>query len=154
MSLSAWGEIVERRIREARERGEFANLAGTGRPLDLTEDPFVEPEWRLAYKMLKDAGHAPDWLALDKEIRQELAACRDELARSKAWYEDQVAGGSAGERSHIERQWEQARARFAQRVDKLNSKIDLFNLKVPIVRLQRCRISVEEEVRKLAVTDR
>ena len=151
MSLPAWDEIVERRIRQAQERGEFEHLAGKGHPLDLTDDPFVEHEWRLAHRMLKDAGFTPDWLALGKEIRRELAACREELARSGARHEDEMAGCgcSTDDRAHVERQWERAQVRFAERVDKLNRKIDLFNLKVPIVRLQRCRVSVEGEMRKL-----
>src|SRR5690606_20592610 len=67
---------AEERILEAMAQGAFDNLPGKGRPLDLRENPFVPPERRLAYKLLKDANFAPDWIELDREVR----TAREELA--------------------------------------------------------------------------
>ena len=44
-------------IRKAMEEGKFDNLPGKGKPLKLDEDPFEDPEWRLANKMLKEGGY-------------------------------------------------------------------------------------------------
>jgi len=59
---------VERRIQEAQEGGQFEDLPGRGKPLDLRENPFVKHEWRLAYRVLKSAGFAPDWIELEDRL--------------------------------------------------------------------------------------
>ncbi len=65
-----WFEAVaEQKIREAVERGEFADLPGQGRPLDLTGDPLVPEDSRVAYRILKNAGFLPPQLEAQKEIR-------------------------------------------------------------------------------------
>jgi hypothetical protein len=47
--------FVERQIREAMERGEFADLPGAGKPLDLDDD---DPMWWIKRKM-RDEGLSP-----------------------------------------------------------------------------------------------
>jgi hypothetical protein len=65
-----WFEAVaEQKIREAVERGEFADLPGQGRPLDLSGDPLVPEDLRVAYRILKNAGFLPPQLEAQKEIR-------------------------------------------------------------------------------------
>ena len=61
--------IAEQKIREAVERGEFTDLPGEGRPLDLTADPLVPEDLRVAYRILKNAGFLPPQLEAQKEIR-------------------------------------------------------------------------------------
>jgi hypothetical protein len=61
--------IVEQKILAAMERGEFDDLPGQGRPLDLREDPLVPEELRMAYRLLKNAGFIPPELEAQKEIR-------------------------------------------------------------------------------------
>lgn len=62
-------QIVERRIAEAVERGEFNDLPGAGRPLELNDDPLVPAELRVAYRLLKNAGYVPDEVRLFAELR-------------------------------------------------------------------------------------
>jgi len=62
--------IVEQRIKEALERGEFDNLQGQGEPLNLEDDSNVPEDLRLAYRILKNADCLPPELELKKEIRQ------------------------------------------------------------------------------------
>ena len=62
--------IVEKKIRQAQERGDFDNLPGRGEPLALEEDVNVPDDLRLAYKILKNANCLPPELELRKEIRQ------------------------------------------------------------------------------------
>jgi hypothetical protein len=75
-------KIVEERIREAQRKGEFDNLEGSGKPLNLTADQTVAEELRLAYKILKNADFLPPEVELKKEIRQteELLAGMSETA--------------------------------------------------------------------------
>ena len=76
--------IAEERITAAMERGEFTNLRGYGSPLTLDDDAHVPPELRMAYKILKNSGHAPSEVEERKEIlntRRLLAECPDESTR-------------------------------------------------------------------------
>jgi hypothetical protein len=61
--------IAEQKIRAAMERGEFDDLPGEGRPLDLSDDRLVPEGLRMAYRLLKNAGFIPPELEAQKEIR-------------------------------------------------------------------------------------
>ena len=66
-----WFEaLAEQKIREAAEHGEFADLPGQGRPLDLTGDPLVPEDLRVAYRILKNAGCLPPQLEAQNDIRE------------------------------------------------------------------------------------
>jgi hypothetical protein len=77
-------KAVEAIIREAMARGEFDNLPGKGKPIDLS-DYFNTPEdVRLAYSIMKNAGVLPEEVEILKEIEalsSELEACTDEGER-------------------------------------------------------------------------
>ena len=64
-----WESPVEKQIREAQERGDFDNLPGAGKPLDLSDSG--DPDWwvkRFAARENLDLGGAlPGALALRKE---------------------------------------------------------------------------------------
>jgi hypothetical protein len=89
---------IEQQIREAIERGDFDHLPGSGRPLDLSENPYTPADWRMAYKILQDAGMAPDWIEQDKEIRREhcterAAQASSRVAACQARPIEQIASG-------------------------------------------------------------
>lgn len=63
------------------ENGEFDNLAGKGKPIDLTAYFATPAELRLGYSVLKNAGVIPMEAQLLKEIgelRDKFAACTNE----------------------------------------------------------------------------
>lgn len=62
--------IAEQQIRDAQRRGEFDNLPGSGKPLQLDDDSHVPPHLRASYRMLKNANCLPPELELRKEIRR------------------------------------------------------------------------------------
>ncbi|MEJ2729748.1 MAG: DUF1992 domain-containing protein [Deltaproteobacteria bacterium] len=68
--IPGFNKIVEERIRKAQKKGEFDNLEGSGKPLDLLDDQAVAEELRLAYKILKNADCLPPEIELKKEIQQ------------------------------------------------------------------------------------
>jgi hypothetical protein len=77
-------KIAEKKIREAIERGEFANLPGAGKPLRLEDDSMIPEDLRVAYKILKNAGCIPPELELRREIitlRDLLRSIEDEDAK-------------------------------------------------------------------------
>ncbi len=74
-------KIVEAIIKEAVERGEFDNLPGKGKPIDLTEYFETPEEVRMANSVLKNAGMTSREVDLLKEIaelKQILAGILDE----------------------------------------------------------------------------
>lgn len=78
--------IIERRIQEAMERGEFDDLAGKGKPLVFEDDTFVPEDLRMAYRVLKNAGYLPPEVLAEKEIQKAedlLDATEDEKERYK-----------------------------------------------------------------------
>ncbi len=65
-------------IQDAMARGEFDNLPGAGKPLDLSAYFDTPEEVRLAHSILKNA----DVLPREAELLKEIAALREELELS------------------------------------------------------------------------
>lgn len=72
--LRALDDLVESRIRDALERGEFDALPGSGRPLPEEDLTGVPDDLRVAFRILKNAGCVP----------AELEALRDRGAAGAA----------------------------------------------------------------------
>jgi DnaJ family protein C protein 28 len=155
-----WESWIDQQIREAQARGEFDNLPDKGKPLDLTPNPYAQ-EQELAFKVLKDAGYAPEWIELDKAIRGKLERARATLLRRWEWRETRLHelaeratarcdGWSEGERGRILEGWQQAVAAFGVEVEAINKEIADLNLKVPSPRFQRFKIDAAREVECLA----
>jgi hypothetical protein len=103
--------IAERKIREAIEEGAFDRLEGAGKPLDLSENPFEDAADRMANRLLKNNGFAPDWIEEAREIEAESRRLR--------------APGEVPKRDLLER------------VAALNRRIGAFNLKAPAARFHK-----------------
>ena len=132
-----WGEIVEQKIREAIARGEFDDLPGRGKPVRIEDYPFTPPEWRLAFKILADAGFVPDWIALDREIRERMERWRSLAGQFIRERDEALASDSIYVRQAAQRLWERRRDWLIQEAEEINCLIELFNLKVPLKWLQR-----------------
>lgn len=65
--MRPWESLIDQKIREAMEQGEFDDLSGKGAPIDLSENPFEDPELRMAHRMLRNAGCAPSWIEERKD---------------------------------------------------------------------------------------
>jgi hypothetical protein len=77
-------KLIEEKIREAMERGEFDDLPGKGKPLDLDAYFSTPEDVRLGYSVLKSAGCVPVEVGLQNEIeslKARLIACDDERER-------------------------------------------------------------------------
>jgi len=104
--------IVEELIREARERGEFDNLPGKGKPIDLSDYFETPEEVRLVQSVLKNAGMITPEVTLLKEIaglRQVLAVVTDE--KKKAEIRKQIQEKQIEFNILMERQQRQKRSR-------------------------------------------
>lgn len=105
-------DLVEDTVREAQARGDFDNLPGKGQPLRFTENPLVPPHVEMANRLLANAGFAPDWVELAREIDADTSRCRSLATQGRE---------------------QEARVLF----EELVKKTRLFNLKVPLFTLQR-----------------
>ena len=75
--------VSEDKIRKAIKDGEFENLPGLGKPLNLEDLSTIPENLRIAYKVMKNAG-----MLEETEIRKDLMsiedlidACQDEEER-------------------------------------------------------------------------
>ena len=72
VSFETW---VDRQIREAEARGEFADLPGAGRPMPAVTDTPYDELWWIKRKMAREGlSVLPPTLALRKEAEDALAA--------------------------------------------------------------------------------
>ena len=69
---------IEETIRKAMERGEFDNLKGEGKPLDLTPYFETREDLRMAYSMLKSNEFVP----AEVELIKEVAELKEKIAAS------------------------------------------------------------------------
>jgi hypothetical protein len=79
-------KLVEAAIKEAQERGEFDNLPGKGKPIDLTAYFETPEDIRVAYSVLKNAGMTSlevDLLKEIAELKQVQAAMVDEKKKKE-----------------------------------------------------------------------
>lgn len=75
--------IAEQRIWQSMKEGQFENLPGKGKPLDLSDNPHADPAEDTLYRILSKNGCAPEWVELNKEIRTQVNGWRSAL--KKAW---------------------------------------------------------------------
>lgn len=129
---------VEEKIKEAQERGDFEALPGKGKPLDISENPFLEPTLQMTYKLMKDAGFSPAWIELDKEIRADLQKAQKLLDACKS------------RRQHLNFKNYRKRAieEYRELLKTLNLRIERFNILVPIKDKQRRKIDLLEAMKK------
>lgn len=135
--MDKWEPLVDRLIRESMDRGEFDDLAGSGEPLDLSENPYEAPELRTAHRLLRNAGFAPAWIEERKDIEKESERCYTVLKRASEIYR---SSGS---------EWQRAKKEFRERVEELNQRIRIYNLKSPATSFHKRIIEVDTLVNEL-----
>jgi DnaJ family protein C protein 28 len=125
---------IEEHIRRAMEEGKFDDLPGKGKPLRLDQDPHEDPEWRTAYRILRNSGFTLPWIEARREIEVALDDARGNLARAWEWRLRSLNEGSP--LRSVEAEWGRAEQAFREQVDAVNEKILSYNLQVPSNRLQ------------------
>jgi DnaJ family protein C protein 28 len=142
-----WEDSVEQQITEARERGEFDNLRGQGRPLRLDSNPFAKDK-ALAYSLLKNNHIAPPEIERGKQIDEDLKQAealitrlrvqRDTLARRHAVFES--------ERRSYHLLVASTEQHYKEMLTAINSRILSLNIISP-PDFHRRRINIESKMR-------
>ena len=147
-----FGPLVEQRIREAQEEGKFKNLSGEGAPLDVEENPFEDPERRLGYKILRNAGYCPPWMDLLKEIDADIAAAQrmwEDYRAKRRSQMDAVHRGTVMHFAEMVEELDSTRDRALRRLEtrwsEINKKINHFNAIVPVESLRRLPLRVDRQ---------
>jgi hypothetical protein len=121
--LRAWESAIDRQIREAQERGEFDNLPGRGKPLDLSS--WGQGDWALAHHVLKQAGETLPWIVMSREIEAAEARLRDILR--------DIPRLTPAERGR-------ARQRYLKEAAALDKMLEEYAFLIPSRRLERGRL--------------
>lgn len=129
--MKVWESAVERKIREAQERGDFDNLPGRGRPLQ--GEPW-EGEWGMAHHLLKQAGMTLPWIALGQDIEAQQRRLREFLEKTRASLQEPRG------RPGLETQRERARARYLEMAADLDRMLLEYSFLIPTGRLDRGRL--------------
>jgi DnaJ homolog subfamily C member 28 len=135
---------IEDHIRKAIEEGMFDDLPGKGKPIHWDENPLVEPDWQLAFRMLRNAGFALPWMETRKEIEARLEAARQSLKHAWEWRQTALAGGERP--AYVESEWQRALGIFREQIAEINHRIFDYNLEVPLPRFQRPPLDAEGEI--------
>ena len=148
-----WGKLVENKIREAQESGEFDRLPKKG-ALDYSDEQGIPEDMRMAWRLLKGQGFAPDWIEQDKALRNKLDQARQAVARSWLWYQAKLSQSPiADERRWLDDEWRRARERFVAAIADLNKELFNYNLRVPSIQLQRLPLRLSEEYKALGIKE-
>jgi DnaJ homolog subfamily C member 28 len=145
--------LIDKMIRESMERGEFDDLPGRGQPIDLSENPFEDPELRTVHRLLRNAGFAPAWIEERKDIAAEFERAWATLVRAKKLYGESgelsaQPSEPAGDRSLSKNaQWQRATKEFCEIVAELNQRIRIYNLRAPAAVFHRKTIDAESLIR-------
>jgi DnaJ homolog subfamily C member 28 len=135
---------AEEQIRRAIEEGKFDNLPGKGKPLHLEENPFEDPEWRLANHALKSSGFSLPWIEKRGEIEALIDLARTSLKRSDDRRQQALKEGMPA--SSVMAEWNKAMEKFREQAAEINRLILSYNLEVPALQLQMQKLSIEREL--------
>jgi len=98
-------KLVEEKIKEAQARGEFDNLSGKGKPIDLSAYFETPEEIRVAQSVLKNGG----FTSREVELLNEIAELKHVLASL----------GDEKKKNGIQKQIQEKQIEFSVRMEKL-----------------------------------
>jgi hypothetical protein len=127
-----WEGLVDRQIRAAMAEGSFDDLPFQGERIPIDDSGG---EWALAFHILKQAGITPEWITIDKEIRELLEKRNALLTRARR------QGPPVRERDRQE---------LTALVEKANGLVRRLEIQAPTYRQQRPCLDLDIELAALA----
>ncbi|XP_027731388.1 dnaJ homolog subfamily C member 28 [Vombatus ursinus] len=135
--------LVEDLIQESMAKGDFDNLSGKGKPLKkFSGCSYIDPMTHNLNRILIDNGYQPEWISMQKEIKDTIVQLRKDIlvSRNKLGYPMT---------SSELKQWSQDCEKFQENIKKLNKRINYFNLIVPILNRQKVHFDAEKEIARV-----
>ncbi|XP_059133598.1 dnaJ homolog subfamily C member 28 isoform X2 [Peromyscus eremicus] len=132
--------LVEDLIQESMAKGDFDNLSGKGKPLKkFSACSYIDPMTHNLNRILIDNGYQPEWILMQKEIKDTIEQLREALLVSRKKLGNPLTPGG-------QEQWNQVCEQFQEDIRKLNKRISDFNLIVPILTRQKVHFDAQKEV--------
>lgn len=136
----AMERLVEDLIQESMARGDFDNLSGKGKPLQKFDScSYLDPMTHNLNRILIDNGYQPEWILMQKEIKDTIDQLRESLVASR-----QKLGNPMT--STEQTRWDQVCEQFREDVGKLNKRVNDFNLIVPLLARQKVHFDARKEI--------
>lgn len=99
--------VSEDRIKKAYKDGEFTNLPGFGKPMELEDLSGIPEELRMAYRLLKNSGFTQE----EGRLRQEMLTI-----------EELIKNCDDSEKTHLQQKLNEKLLRFNQLMSKRGTK--------------------------------
>jgi DnaJ family protein C protein 28 len=133
---------IEDLIQRAIQEGKFSDLPGKGKPLRLDDNPHADPDWQLAYHVLKENGFSLPWLELRHEIEGEIDAASRSLQQAWEWRQTTT---------ELEASFQRALRVFSEQIARINQRIFDYNLQTPAERFQMRKLNLEQEIEHICI---
>ncbi|KAM4795616.1 dnaJ homolog subfamily C member 28 [Rhinophrynus dorsalis] len=138
--------LVEDLIQESMAKGDFDNLSGKGKPLEkFSYCPHIDPMTHNLNRILIDNGYQPEWILLQKEIRETIEKLRNDILISRKKLGDPMTNTKR-------KQWDEICEQFTEDITKLNKRINDFNLVVPLLNRQMVHFNAAKEISRAEQT--
>ncbi|XP_028158096.1 dnaJ homolog subfamily C member 28 [Ostrinia furnacalis] len=131
--------LVEDLIQESMSKGEFENLSGKGKPLkDQNRNPYVDFTTHKLNEVLINNGFTPEWITMSKEIDQDIEFLKRDIKN------DRMVLGPFPLSEVDEPKWHRICDDYREFVKTLNSKINKYNLIVPLINRQKFYVEIDK----------
>nr|XP_045596694.1 dnaJ homolog subfamily C member 28-like [Procambarus clarkii]XP_045596695.1 dnaJ homolog subfamily C member 28-like [Procambarus clarkii]XP_045596696.1 dnaJ homolog subfamily C member 28-like [Procambarus clarkii]XP_045596697.1 dnaJ homolog subfamily C member 28-like [Procambarus clarkii]XP_045596698.1 dnaJ homolog subfamily C member 28-like [Procambarus clarkii]XP_045596699.1 dnaJ homolog subfamily C member 28-like [Procambarus clarkii]XP_045596700.1 dnaJ homolog subfamily C member 28-lik len=135
--------IVDDMIQEAMAKGEFDNLPNAGKPLPQQNcNPYVDTVTHKLNQVLINNGYAPEWVMLEKEIREDRMYLRKMLRKKRERL------GALPLTPQEEVLWKKSQEQLQDNIKAMNKKIDKYNFVVPLLAKQMTHFPLRIEAEK------
>ncbi len=144
-----WDSLIDQRINEAMQRGDFDNLRNKGKPLNTAPDPYVPPDMQMANSLLKNNNLTPAWISDRGVVLAAIEQFRDKLRTIRGDFAQARAAAATPERvQYIDELWQSYVAAWGAEIVELNRRILTQNLKQPVTFLEIFPLRLEDELRR------
>lgn len=99
----------------------------------------------LIFKVLIENGFTPEWITLQKEIKEEWDLLRNDLLRERKYF------GPYPLSVEENIKWSEIVYKYKSFVENINKKISKFNLVVPVLSKQMVHVILENEAQKVVI---
>ncbi|XP_052800891.1 dnaJ homolog subfamily C member 28-like isoform X2 [Mya arenaria] len=141
---SSMDRLVEDLIQESMSKGDFQNLEGSGKPLNYSrENPHTDKITQKLNEILKDNNCQPEWIMIQKEIREELQKCRERLAIERKLL------GDPPYKVEDDNFWKKHVELFQINLNDINDKVHRYNLVVPMLHRQIMPYGFDREIESI-----
>ncbi|XP_032252831.1 dnaJ homolog subfamily C member 28 [Halichoerus grypus] len=132
--------LVEDLIQESMAKGDFDNLSGKGKPLKkFSGCSYIDPMTHNLNRILIDNGYQPEWILMQKEIKDTIDQLREAILVSRKKLGNPMTPTE-------QKQWSQVCEQFQEDIRKLNKRINDFNLIVPLLTRQKVHFDAQKEI--------